>query len=264
MAAAATAHASSTVSANTVTQSNDRHAGTTPRVLSAPRVGLSPTTLLNPAGTRPEPAVSVPSAKLTWPTATDTPDPELEPPGIMRASNGFVGVPYGERAPTSPVASWSRFTLPTKMAPASTRRCTTGAEAEGTYARSGHATVVGTPPTSMLSLTAKGMPKSGEAWPASRRAAARSTAACRSAARVDVEPHVPDALPIALDAGEHLVDDFVRRAGARAVGRPERLEGQAELFERHAPSLAREPVAFATKDTRGDRECGAPRRDSEC
>ena len=65
LAAAATEHASSTVSAKTDTQSNERHAGTTPRVLSAPRVGLSPTTLLNPAGTRPEPAVSVPRAKLT-------------------------------------------------------------------------------------------------------------------------------------------------------------------------------------------------------
>ena len=64
-ATAATAHASSTVSEKTETQSNERHAGTTPRVLSAPRVGFNPTTLLNPAGTRPEPAVSVPSAKLT-------------------------------------------------------------------------------------------------------------------------------------------------------------------------------------------------------
>src|SRR5579859_5707011 len=92
-AAAATEHASSTVRAKTDTQSNDRHAGTRPRMLSAPRVGLSPTTLLNPAGTRPEPAVSLPRAKLTWPTATATADPELEPPGIIRASNGFVGVP---------------------------------------------------------------------------------------------------------------------------------------------------------------------------
>ena len=51
-----------------------------PRVLSNPFVGLSPTMLLNAAGTRPEPAVSVPSAKLASPAATATADPELEPP----------------------------------------------------------------------------------------------------------------------------------------------------------------------------------------
>ena len=36
--------------------------------------------LLQPAGTRPEPAVSVPRAKLTSPAATATADPELDPP----------------------------------------------------------------------------------------------------------------------------------------------------------------------------------------
>ena len=61
-------------------QSSVRHAGTTPCMLIKPRVGLSPTTLQYPAGTRPEPAVSVPSAKLTWPKATATAEPELDPP----------------------------------------------------------------------------------------------------------------------------------------------------------------------------------------
>jgi hypothetical protein len=46
-----------------------------------PRVGLSPTTLLHAAGMRPEPAVSVPIAKLQKPRATATAEPELEPPG---------------------------------------------------------------------------------------------------------------------------------------------------------------------------------------
>jgi len=75
------------------TQSSDRHAGTTPEVLSRPRVGLSPTMLLNPAGTRPDPAVSVPSAKLTSPDATATAEPEELPPGTIAASNGLRGVP---------------------------------------------------------------------------------------------------------------------------------------------------------------------------
>jgi hypothetical protein len=51
-------------------------------VLSRLGVGFSPTILLKAAGTRPEPAVSVPSAKLTSPVATATAEPELEPPGM--------------------------------------------------------------------------------------------------------------------------------------------------------------------------------------
>jgi hypothetical protein len=38
--------------------------------------------LLKAAGTRPEPAVSVPRAKLASAVATATADPELEPPEI--------------------------------------------------------------------------------------------------------------------------------------------------------------------------------------
>ena len=64
------------------TQSKLRQAGTTPVVLSKPRVGFQPTMLLKAAGTRPEPAVSVPSAKATSPAATATAEPELDPPEI--------------------------------------------------------------------------------------------------------------------------------------------------------------------------------------
>ena len=45
------------------------------------------------AGTRPEPAVSVPSASGTRPAATATAEPELEPPGMSSASNGLRGMP---------------------------------------------------------------------------------------------------------------------------------------------------------------------------
>lgn len=62
-------------------QSSDRQAGTTPLMLSSPRLGFNPTVLVKAAGTRPEPAVSVPRAKLSSPLATATADPELEPPG---------------------------------------------------------------------------------------------------------------------------------------------------------------------------------------
>ena len=96
-----------------------RDAGTTPRVLSRPRVGFSPTIPQHAAGTRPEPAVSVPSAMVTIPVATATADPELEPPAMYAGSNGLAQMPKsGARVPTSPVANWSRLVFPTKSAPA--------------------------------------------------------------------------------------------------------------------------------------------------
>ena len=45
------------------------------------------------AGTRPDPAVSVPNAKSTSPRATATADPELDPPGTSSASKLLGGVP---------------------------------------------------------------------------------------------------------------------------------------------------------------------------
>src|SRR6478736_8744937 len=127
-ATASTSAASATVRVKIETQSSERHAGTTPQVLSNPFVGLSPTRLLNAAGIRPDPAVSVPSAKSQSPAATATADPLLDPPGRYSAPNGFFGTPYGERTPTNPVANWSRLVLPTGTAPAAINRSTTGAD----------------------------------------------------------------------------------------------------------------------------------------
>src|SRR5690606_22711392 len=79
--------ASSGLSANNDGQSSDRQAGTIPCVDQRPRVGLTPMRLLNAAGTRPEPAVSVPSEKVTSPSATATAEPALEPPLIYAGSN---------------------------------------------------------------------------------------------------------------------------------------------------------------------------------
>ncbi len=63
-------------------QSRLRQAGTSPCVLQRPLVGFNPTRWLIAAGTRPEPAVSVPKAKPTRPAATATAEPELDPPLI--------------------------------------------------------------------------------------------------------------------------------------------------------------------------------------
>lgn len=63
-----------------VIQSKLQQAGTMPLADNKPREGFKPTRLLKQAGTLPEPAVSVPRLKLTKPKATETADPELEPP----------------------------------------------------------------------------------------------------------------------------------------------------------------------------------------
>ena len=49
--------------------------------------------LFNPAGTRPEPAVSVPRANGTSPRATTEADPELDPPDTYAASKLFGTAP---------------------------------------------------------------------------------------------------------------------------------------------------------------------------
>src|SRR5436190_8428241 len=123
--------ASSTVRANTETRSSVRQAGTVPAFDTAPRLGFSPTMLPRAAGTRPEPAVSVPSANGTRPAATATAEPELDPPGISFALNTLRGTPYGERTPTRPVANWSRLVLPIGIAPAARSRLTQVASAFG-------------------------------------------------------------------------------------------------------------------------------------
>lgn len=123
--------ASGRVRANTVTQSIEAQAGTTPAVGTRPRVGLRPTMPLNAAGTRPEPAVSVPRAKSTMPRATATAEPELEPPLTLAGSYALRTAPCGERVPTRPVANWSRFVVPSTIAPAARRPATTGASASG-------------------------------------------------------------------------------------------------------------------------------------
>ena len=80
------------MSAKIETQSRVRQAGTTPVAESAPIVGFNPTMLFNPAGIRPEPAVSVPSAKETMPRAVATAEPEEEPPGTRVGSMAFLGI----------------------------------------------------------------------------------------------------------------------------------------------------------------------------
>ena len=79
--------------ANTDTQSNEGLAGTTPRTDSQPGVGFSPTTPQNIAGTRPDPAVSVPRARSASPVATATAEPLDEPPLTRPGATGLSQAP---------------------------------------------------------------------------------------------------------------------------------------------------------------------------
>jgi hypothetical protein len=58
--------------------------------------------LLMPAGTRPEPAVSVPNASGTRPAATAVAEPELDPPGMSFSSKRLRGAPVGRTQPDQP------------------------------------------------------------------------------------------------------------------------------------------------------------------
>src|SRR5260221_13912666 len=95
--------APATLPAKTDTQSSERQAGTTPAVETRPRGGFRPTRLLNAAGTLPEPAVSVPSAKPAMPSATATAEPELEPPLMESGRKALRPAPEGEGGPARPV-----------------------------------------------------------------------------------------------------------------------------------------------------------------
>jgi hypothetical protein len=61
----------------TLTVSNMFHVGQTG---TRPKPGRSPTTLLNDAGLRSEPPMSLPSASATMPVASAAAAPPLEPP----------------------------------------------------------------------------------------------------------------------------------------------------------------------------------------
>jgi hypothetical protein len=81
MMIAATRSTMSTSRANGPTQSSEDSAGRTPRRLTAPKLGLKPTTPQHAAGTRTEPPVSVPIAATAAPLATAAADPLDDPPG---------------------------------------------------------------------------------------------------------------------------------------------------------------------------------------
>jgi hypothetical protein len=139
------------------TVSSDGASGYTPFTDTRPHVVFSPVTPQQAAGMRTEPPVSVPKATSASPVATATADPLEEPPGTRRGSLGFTGVPAQWFTPLADQHSSVSPVFPAIRAPCSRADATTAASlAAGSAisATTGHPAVVGTPATSMQSLTA--------------------------------------------------------------------------------------------------------------
>ena len=82
------------------------------------------------------PPVSLPTEKPTSPAAVAAPGPALEPDDPSSSSQGFMVWPPNQ---ISLSARAPRLSLATSTAPASFRRLTTAASAEGTRLRKGSA-----------------------------------------------------------------------------------------------------------------------------
>ena len=145
------------------TVSRDGASGYTPFTETRPCAVFSPTTPQQAAGTLTDPPVSVPNATSASPVATATADPLEEPPGSRLGSRGLSGVPAQWLIPLADQHSSVRLALPTIRAPPSRADATTGASVwarSAISATTGHPAVVGSPATSMQSLTASRGPAS--------------------------------------------------------------------------------------------------------
>ncbi len=78
---------------------------------------------------RMDPPVSLPMATGARPAATATADPLLEPPAMWCTvgAAGFQGVPFAWFVPQLPMANSTICVVPSKIAPASSRRRKAGA-----------------------------------------------------------------------------------------------------------------------------------------
>ena len=149
---------------------------------NAPVAGRRPLMPLSAAGMRIDPIVSVPSAMSASPAATAAPEPPLEPPTVRETSQGLAVRPKCGFSVVMPQANSCVFVLPITSAPPARSAATTGASRSGSRRKNDEPARVGSPATSMMSLTARVRPCSGPrsaAGIASSRAASRSTIARR-------------------------------------------------------------------------------------
>src|SRR6476659_5511116 len=131
--------------------------GYTPSIGTNPYVVFKPTTPQQAAGTRIEPAVSVPKATSAIPLANATAFPDDDPPGIRLRFNGFTGVPKYSFMPDGEIANSVMFVLPTICTlrrRATARHAASFSAGLWVWEKNPEPAVVTTPFMSMLSLTA--------------------------------------------------------------------------------------------------------------
>ena len=134
--------------------------GNTPLRGTRRKVVFKPKIPQQAAGTRTEPAVSVPSATSAIPAATATAEPLEEPPGInlRLPTKRFLGVPKYSFIPEPPNPNSVRLVLPTiQISPlrAPSRHSASARAGTPRRARCLDPAVVTTPLTSIRSLTAR-------------------------------------------------------------------------------------------------------------
>src|SRR5215475_11327720 len=125
-------------------------------------VGLWPTVPQNALGIRTEPPWSPPRARSASPAATSAALPLEEPPAVREVAQGLRTGPVTEVWLAPEKQRSSQTALPVTVAPAASSRVTTVASRLGTNpSRVREPFIIGTPATSMLSLTATRRPASG-------------------------------------------------------------------------------------------------------
>src|SRR5215207_2518892 len=144
-----------------------------PRRETRPYVGFRPTTPQKPAGWRIDPPVSEPKLTMARPAATAAAGPPLLPPGTRSVLHGFRTGLKAEFSFDDPIANSSVLAFPTNTAPCSRRRRTTVASYGGRKpSKMREPAVVGASLVQRTSLSASGIPVSGDAVPAASRRSA--------------------------------------------------------------------------------------------
>src|ERR1700750_1035134 len=124
-------------------------------------VGLCPTVPHPELGMRTEPPWSPPIARSASPEATRAALPDDEPPVVRSVSHGFLTGPVTDVGLPPEKHTSSHTALRGSVAPAASSRVTTVASRLGTNpSRVREPFIIGTPATSMLSLTATRRPAS--------------------------------------------------------------------------------------------------------
>src|SRR5256885_5277893 len=127
--------------------------GNAPVYGTRPWVGLWPTVPHQELGIRTEPPWSPPTARSTSPVATSAALPLEEPPVVRFVSQGFRTGPVAEVWLAPEKHRSSQTALPVMVAPAASRRGTTGAARLGREPPPGcEPVIIGTPAAPALAL----------------------------------------------------------------------------------------------------------------